>query len=98
MRETIQKRAPADLRQEAIGGRLKSIREAYGLKPSEIADKLGVERTYWSRWETGARPIPIDMAYALTQMFEVDLDYVLSGDLRAVPLDVRERLATASAS
>ncbi len=93
MRETSQRRAPDSMRQEAVGERLRRIREAHGLKASEISDSLGVERTYWSRWERGARPIPPDIAYLLTQMFEVDLDYILVGVIKSVPPDLQMRLA-----
>lgn len=62
------------------------------MKASQIADALGVERTYWSRWENGARPIPVDQAYALTGLFRVDLDYILTGELRDVHPELRPLL------
>lgn len=98
VRETIQKRAPEALKQSAVGARLRALREAHNLKPSEISDALGIERTYWTRWEKGVRPIPNDVAHQLTQMFEVDLDYILAGDTRAVPVALQTRLSRAEAS
>ncbi|MEM7422725.1 MAG: helix-turn-helix transcriptional regulator [Pseudomonadota bacterium] len=74
------------------GKRLRAIREAYGLSASELSDMLGIERTYWSRWEHGRRPVPLDVAWKLTQMFEVDLDYILAGDVRSVPPAVQAKL------
>lgn len=93
-RKTSQLRAPDELRQEAIGERLKAVRLAHGLKALDIAIMLGCEPNYWSRWENGRRPIPLDMAYKLTKVFEVDLDYIFLGDIRAIPMDLRGRLSS----
>lgn len=97
MRVTSQKRAPEAMKQRLVGERLRAIREANNLRPSEIAAMLGVERTYWTRWEKGRRPIPPPEAWKLTQMFEVDLDFILAGEMKSVPpalqAAIREALA-----
>lgn len=95
MRNTAQRRAPDALKMEEIGKRLRAIRVANGLRSSEMAARLDVERTYWTRWELGNRPIPHDMAWHLTQMFEVDLDYILAGEVKSVPAAVQAKLAAA---
>ena len=80
------------MRAKAVGARLKAIREAHNLIGAKVADMLGVERTYWSRWETGTRPIPVDIAYQITTLFEVDLDFIYLGDLRSVPPELQSKL------
>jgi transcriptional regulator with XRE-family HTH domain len=95
-RRTSQLRAPELLKPERVGERLRAIREAAGLKPSEIAEMLEVERTYWTRWEKGHRPIPTDMAWRLTRMFEVDLDYILAGETRSLSAKVQRALSATS--
>lgn len=92
MRETSQMRGPDALRAEEIGKRLKALREAHDLNSAELAARLDVQRTYWSRWETGKRPIPPDIAFRLTTIFPVDLDYIYLGDLRQVPVELQTKL------
>lgn len=81
---------------DQIGARLKLIREAWGLKPAEMADLLDIERTYWSRFEGGKRAVSDEVAYLLTERFGVTLDFLLLGKWDKLPLDVSERLRKVS--
>lgn len=54
--------AQNELRPERIGARLALLREALGYRPAEMADALGIERTYWSRFEGGKRAITESIA------------------------------------
>lgn len=85
-------RIPREMYPDSIGKRLRIIREGYGLKPSEIADILGIERTYWSRFEGGKRVVSNEVAYLLTEKFGVTTDFILLGRWDKLPLDVAERL------
>ena len=82
---------------DKIGERLRLIRLAFGLKPSEIADMLGVERTYWSRFEGGKRAPSDELAYLMTDRFGVTLDFLILGKWDRLPLDVAEKLRKAAA-
>ena len=83
---------------DKIGARMRLIREAYGLKPAEIADMLDIERTYWSRFEGGRRPINDEVAYLLVDRFHVTLDFLFLGRWDTLRLDVAERLRAAASS
>lgn len=80
------------MRPERIGERLRLIRMAYGLKPSEIADALGIERTYWSRFEGGKRAITDSVSVALVARFSVTLDFIVLGRWDKLPMDVADKL------
>jgi len=80
------------MRPERIGERLRLIRIAYGLKPSEIADDLGIERTYWSRFEGGKRAITDSVSVALVARFAVTLDFIVLGRWEKLPIDVADKL------
>lgn len=71
---------------------MREIREAFGLGKAEIADMLDIERTYWSRFENGRRPITDDVAYLLVVRFGVTLDFILLDKWNGLPLDVAEKL------
>jgi transcriptional regulator with XRE-family HTH domain len=81
---------------DKIGERLKLIREAWGLRPAEMADLLNIERTYWSRFEGGKRAMSDEVGYLLTERFGVTFDFLLLGKWDKLPLDVAERLRKVS--
>ena len=80
------------MRPERIGYRLALLREAHGLKSSEMADMLGIERTYWSRFEGGKRPITESVAALLVDRFGVTLDFLILGRWDRLPLELSQRL------
>lgn len=84
--------AKYELRPERIGYRLKLLREALGLRPSEIADALGIERTYWSRFENGKRAPTEAVAALLVVRFGVTLDFLYLGRWDKLPFDLASKL------
>lgn len=81
-----------EMRPERIGGRMKLLRESHDLKPSEMADLLGIERTYWSRFEGGKRA-PSDTVNALmVAHFGITLDWLLFNRWEKLPLDLAEKM------
>lgn len=86
-----------EMRPEKIGLRLALLRESKGLKPSEMADLLDIERTYWSRFEGGKRALSDAVAALLVVKFNVTLDFLLLGRWDKLPLDVAEELRAVSA-
>lgn len=92
MTKSIETRIPREMYPDRIGARLRLIREAHGYKPAEMADLLGIERTYWSRFEGGKRAVSDEVAYLLTVKFGITLDFLLLGHWDKLPLDVAEKL------
>lgn len=88
----IERHGLVELKPERIGYRMRVLREALGLKPSEIADMLGIERTYWSRFENGTRPVTPVVQALLRQRFGVSLDYLILGDWSHLPHDLALRM------
>lgn len=85
-------RIPRAMYPDQIGNRLRIIREAHGLEKAQMADLLGIERTYWSRFEGGKRAVSDEVAYLLTERFGVTLDFILLGRWDRLPFEVAERL------
>lgn len=92
MTKQIDTRIPHEMRPESIGIRLRLIREAFGLSKSEISDLLGIERTYWSRFENGKRAPSDEVSYLMTVKFGVTLDYLILGRWDKLSLDIAEKL------
>jgi plasmid maintenance system antidote protein VapI len=87
-RDKLKSSTIAEMRPERIGHRLYLLRMAMGLKPSEISDMLGIERTYWSRFEGGKRPITESFAALLVEEFGVTLDFLILGRWDKLPTDL----------
>jgi plasmid maintenance system antidote protein VapI len=81
-----------EMRPERIGHRLMLLRIALDMKPAEISDMLGIERTYWSRFEGGKRPITDQVAALLVDRFGVTLDFLILGRWDRLPLDLAQRM------
>jgi plasmid maintenance system antidote protein VapI len=91
--ESLLPRALADeMRPERIGARLYLLRMAHDLSPSEISDMLGIERTYWSRFEGGKRAVTEAVAALLVARFGITLDWLILGKWDKLPLDLAEKL------
>lgn len=80
------------MRNESVGKRLALLRQAYDLSPSEMADMLDIERTYWSRYEKGRQGLSDSVAALLTIRFGVTLDFLMLGKWDKLPLDVAEKM------
>jgi transcriptional regulator with XRE-family HTH domain len=88
----LKKSTVAEMRPERIGHRLYLLRAALGLKSTEMADTLGIERTYWSRFEGGKRPITDTVAALLVDRFGVTLDFLILGRWDRLPLDLAQKM------
>ena len=56
--------------------RLKDLREDHDLSQKKIADIIGTEQSYYSKYETGKYMIPIDKLIKLADYYDVSLDYI----------------------
>lgn len=76
------------------GIRLKEERERLGLSQQEAADKIGIRREMWGRYERG-QASPGGDALTAFQLAGGDLIYVLTGELgtAAITSDERKLLA-----
>jgi transcriptional regulator with XRE-family HTH domain len=81
-----------EMRPERIGHRLMLLREALGLKPAEISDMLGIERTYWSRFEGGRRAVNETTSALLVERFGVTLDFLILGRWDRLPVDLAQKM------
>lgn len=64
-------------RKELIGEMLRILREASGLKQSEIAKYLGVKAGTYSTYENGTREAPAEIIVRLSYLFDVPTDVIL---------------------
>lgn len=59
--------------------RIRDLRVSYGYTQETAAELLGVERSYISRIESGAKGCSVDLFIRLSEVYHVPLDYLLCG-------------------
>jgi transcriptional regulator with XRE-family HTH domain len=71
--------ADEDLKR-AVGERLSLTRDVVGLTQREVAQRAGMNTQAYSMVETGERPLHIEDAIRLRDVFKVDLDWIYCGE------------------
>lgn len=57
--------------------RIKDTREDKDIKQGEIAEKLGIKQTQYSRYERGINEIPLHYLIQVAEILEVSIDYLV---------------------
>ncbi len=65
---------------QEIADRIAYLREAVGLKPEEVAIKIGIPLDDYRRYEIGQTDIPISILYATAHVLDVDATELLCGE------------------
>ena len=63
-----------------IEERIQELRKGKGLSQEQLADVLGVSRQAVSKWESGQSLPEIEKLLAMSELFEVTVDYILKGE------------------
>lgn len=74
-----------------LGERLRRARERQGLTQAKVAEALGVERSTYTRWESGLREPDIDTIHRVADILAVSVAYLLGETDDPTPLDQRAR-------
>lgn len=64
---------------EKSGERIRHLRIKSGLTQEKIAEELNVDRSFYSRVESGKKGCSIDLFIRLSELFQVSLDYLILG-------------------
>lgn len=75
-----------------IEERIQELRKSKGLSQEQLADILGVSRQAVSKWEGGQSLPEIEKLIAMSEIFEVSVDYILKGGPAAKQNDNRQSL------
>ena len=66
-----------------IGKFLQELRKEKRLTQEQLAEQMGVARRTVSRWETGSNMPDLDILVELSDLYEVDLREILSGERKS---------------
>lgn len=85
-------REPVWLRQ--VGARLRLTRMALDIRQVDIARKFGCSTASWNHYETGKRPLDIDLAIELCDAYGLTLDWLYRGDNSGLKKGLVDRMET----
>lgn len=57
--------------------RLKDLREDNDKYQKDIANLLGISQQYYSEYEQGKRPIPVEYLIKLSKFYNTSIDYIV---------------------
>ena len=57
--------------------RIRDLREDHDMTQTEVANKINVSQSTYSRYENGQLDIPSGVLIALAKMYKVTVDYLL---------------------
>jgi transcriptional regulator with XRE-family HTH domain len=66
--------------------RLRDLREDLDVKQESIAKVLHTTQSYYSKYELGKRPLPIEHLITLCRLYDVSADYILGFTNEKKPL------------
>ena len=65
---------------KAFGGRLRELRKERGWTQKEMAARLGIRQTHYTKYETAMHVPPLDKVVQLARLFGVSLDRIVLGE------------------
>lgn len=77
---------------EAIGKRLKAIREITKLSQKDFAARAGIRDTTYNQYERGVSQPKVEYAYALCDTYGLTLDWIYNGDPSGLPFRYTKEL------
>ena len=57
--------------------RLKDLREDKDIYQKEVAKLLNISQQYYSEYENGKRPIPVEYLIKLAKFYNTSIDYIV---------------------
>lgn len=79
---------------KAVGARLVEGRDALGRSQANVAKALKISPQRLSNYETGSRPLDIELAVKLCDRFGLTLDYLYRGQIYGLPRELADRIGS----
>ena len=77
---------------DAIAGRLRAVREAFGLGQNEFARKAGIASNTYNQYEQAKNRPSLDFVNKICDTYDVTLDYIYRGDTSGLPVRIANLL------
>ena len=77
---------------EAVGARLKAVREILGLSKREFAERAGLTEQTYGPFENARRPLSLEAAKRLRQCYDLSLEFMYFGNKADLPHRIARHL------
>lgn len=75
-----------------IAKRLRIVRQALGVTSGDFARSIGVDPSSYSKIEAGAKPLKMEMGFAVAETYGVTMDYLYRGLESDLPAKIAAHL------
>lgn len=72
--------------------RIRDLRHDHDLTQTQLAKILGMSQTGYSKYETGENDIPTEILIRLSQLYNVNIDYLLDQTDRKTRYKVKKQM------
>ena len=79
---------------EMVSPRLAQIREALGLTKAEFADRIGIDRSSYTKIEKAEKPLLPHTAFRIWELFGVDMNYIYLGRMDGLSARMSSQLTS----
>lgn len=78
---------------EGVGRRIEALRLALGIdKKGDFARSIGLDASTYSKIVKGERVLGIEYGFAISELYQVSLEFIYAGSLRDLPDDLRTKV------
>tara|TARA_R110000868_G_scaffold94316_2_gene260278 strand:- start:1860 stop:2117 length:258 start_codon:yes stop_codon:yes gene_type:complete len=77
-----------------VSPRLAQIREALGLTKAEFADRIGIDRSSYTKIEKAEKPLLPHTAFRIWELFGVDMNYIYLGRMDGLSARMSSQLTS----
>lgn len=67
--------------------KIRDLREDHDLTQQQVAELLHCDRSLYSKYERGERPLPLEIAVQLADFYKVSVDYILGRTTNKTPYE-----------
>lgn len=68
-----------------ISNTIRSLRQKAGYTQSQVSQKLNIQRQTYCNYENATRTPPLEIITALSELYQVSIDYLIFGTDRPAP-------------
>lgn len=79
-----------------VSPRLQLVREALGLSKAEFADRIGIDRSSYTKIEKAEKPLLPHIAFKIWELYGVDMNYIYLGRMDGLSARVSSQLTSAA--
>ena len=77
---------------EAVGARLRRVREILGLNKRQFAERAGMNEQTYGPFENGKRPLSLESAKKIRKAYDLTLEFMYFGKIDDLPHRITKEL------